>query len=442
MRIIIVGAGAVGHYLAERLSIEGQDVVIIEADEEKAAEIQKSLDCLVVVGNGASSRVLEEAGIESAGLIIAVTDSDAVNILSCQAAARYQVPRKVARVEDSTLLNGHAIEGVDVVIDPGRELAKELVRVVRKGSVSEVVEFAGGELLLLGGYVQAGSPLDGMTLAALREQVPGWEWIVAAVVRHGKTLVARGDTEVTAGDRVLVMATAGRQSEARALMGMEVHHPGKVMVLGSTRLAALTAQMLADEGIVTILVDNDAERCRRLAASSSRLVVVNGDPTDPRVMQEEGIENVDIVLALSGWDEVNIVGCLVAKALGVRTTVARFQRFEFVGLLAGVGIDSGVSSRLAAANEILRFVRRGRIRSVTTFQDTAAEAIEMEVGAASKAVGMTLEELRLPRSVIVGGIVRKGRAIIPGGGTVIEADDDLILVVLPEAIPVVEKLFG
>jgi len=215
-----------------------------------------------------------------------------------------------------------------------------------------------------------------------------------------------------------------------------------VMVLGSTRLAALTAQMLADEGIVTILVDNDAERCRRLAASSSRLVVVNGDPTDPRVMQEEGIENVDIVLALSGWDEVNIVGCLVAKALGVRTTVARFQRFEFVGLLAGVGIDSGVSSRLAAANEILRFVRRGRIRSVTTFQDTAAEAIEMEVGAASKAVGMTLEELRLPRSVIVGGIVRKGRAIIPGGGTVIEADDDLILVVLPEAIPVVEKLFG
>jgi trk system potassium uptake protein TrkA len=442
MRIIIVGAGAVGYHLAERLALEGQDIVVIEADEAKAAKLQQEVDCLVLTGNGASHRLLEEAGIESAGLLIAVTDSDAVNILACQAAAEYQVPRKVARVEDTTLRNGHSIEGVDVIIDPGDALARELVRLVRKGGVSEVVEFADGALVLLGGYVQDDAPLDGMTLAELREVVTAWEWIVAAMVRDAETTIARGDTAVRAGDHVMVMSTSSDQLEALALMGLEEHRPGKVMVLGGTRLAGLTGRMLAEQGITTILVDSDPARCRRLAADNERLVVVCGDPTDPRVLEDEGIEAVDVVLALTGWDEVNIVGCLVAKALGVPVTVARFHRFEFVGLLAGVGIDAGVSSRLAAANEILRFVRRGRIRSVTTFQDTVAEVIEMEVGAASEAVGKSLRQIDLPRSAIVGGIVRNGRAFIPHGHSVIEPDDDLIIVALPDAIPSVEKVFG
>ena len=284
--------------------------------------------------------------------------------------------------------------------------------------------------------------MAGMTLAELRGEISAWEWIVAAVVRDGETIIARGDTEIHAGDHVLLMATGTHQAEALGLMGLDAHEPGKVMVLGGTRLANLTARRLANQGITTILIDEDPDRCRRMAAESSRLVVVCGDPTDPKTLSAEGIDAVDTVLALTGWDEVNIVGCLVAKALGVEMSVARFHRFEFVGLLAGVGIDAGVSSRLAAANEILRFVRRGRIRSVTTFQDTAAEAIEIEVGGASEAAGLTLREVHLPRSAIVGGIIRNGQAFIPHGDTVVEPDDDLILVALPDAIPAVEKVFG
>lgn len=442
MRIIIVGAGAVGFHLAERLALEGQDIVVVEANEERAAELRASVDCMVVVGNGASQRVLEEAGIQSAGMLIAVTNSDAVNVLACQAAAQYQVPRKVARVEDAALRNDHGIEGVDVIIDPGEALARELVQLVRRGGVSEVVEFAGGDLVLLGGYVQEGAPMAGMTLADLRRQVPDWDWIVAAVVRHGKTTVARGDTDIRTGDHVMVMSTGSHTNEALALMGLESHAPRKVMVLGATRLAGLTAELLLDAGIPTILIDSDPVRCRKLAALNDRLVVVQGDPTDPKVMQGEGIESVDMVVALTGWDEINIVGCLVAKALGVPTTVARFHRFEFVGLLAGVGVDAGVSGRLAAANEILRFVRRGRIRSVTTFQDNSAEAIEMEVGADSKAIGKTLKEVRLPRSVMVAGIIRDGESFIPHGDTEIMIDDDLILITLPDAVHAVEEVFG
>jgi trk system potassium uptake protein TrkA len=148
------------------------------------------------------------------------------------------------------------------------------------------------------------------------------------------------------------------------------------------------------------------------------------------------------VIGATGWDEVNILGCLIAKALGAGTTVARFSRIEYASLLAGHGIDAGVSTRLAAANEILRHIRRGQIHSVWTFQDTAAEAIELEVGEESEAIGKTLHDLGLPKSAIVGGVVRGKKAFIPHGTTEIQVGDLLIAIALPEAIPAVEKLFA
>lgn len=442
MHIVVIGAGAVGSHLAERLSIEGQDVVVIEADPVQAGELQSRLDALVVTGNGASASVLEEARIQDAGLLIAVTNSDAVNILACQAASAYDVPFKVARVEDPALRGRNGIHGVDHIIDPTEELASELLRLVRKSGVSEMVEFADGRLALLGGYVAPGAKLDGLTLADLRKHVKNWDWLVTAVVRNGEPTIARGDTTIQAGDHVLVMAKGDRTHEAIEFMGLDDHRAKRAMILGATRLAGLTAERFARNGIHTTIVDGDPDRCRALAASSDRIVVVQGDAMDPRLLKNEGIENVDAFLALTGWDEVNIVGCLLAKAMGAPTTVARFHRFEYVGLLPGVGIDAGVSSRLSAANAILRFVRRGHVHSVATFQDTAAEAIELEVEPGSTAIGRDLREIGLPKSVIVGGILRKRKGFVPHGDTVIEEHDRLIVVALPEAIRSVESIFA
>ncbi|MDX1689558.1 MAG: Trk system potassium transporter TrkA [Acidimicrobiia bacterium] len=442
MHIVVIGAGAVGSHLAERLSIEGQDVVVVEADASKAQDIQSRLDALVITGNGASRSVLEEARIEDAGLLIAVTNSDAVNILSCQAASAFDVPFKVARVEDPALRGRNGIDGVDHIIDPTEELAAELLRLVRKSGVSEMVEFADGRFALLGGYVQHGARLDGMTLGDLRTHVKGWDWLVTAVVRGGEPRIARGDTTVQAGDHILVMARGDRTHEAIEFMGLDDHRARRAMILGATRLAGLAAERFARNGIHTTILDNDAERCRSLARSSDKVVVVQGDAMDPRMLRNEGIENVDAFLALTGWDEINIVGCLLAKALGAPTTVARFHRFEYVGLLPGVGIDAGVSSRLAAASAILQFVRRGHVHSVATFQDTAAEAIELEVEPTSRAIGKDLREIGLPKSVIVGGVLRGKKAFIPHGDTVIHEHDRLIVVALPEAIRSVEHIFA
>lgn len=442
MRIVIIGAGAVGAYLAERLSYEGQDVVVIESDPERAEELQASVDCLVINANGASIHALEDAGVSEAKLLIAVTSSDAVNVLACQAAHRLGVPHRVARVQDPTLREDLELHGVDVVIDPVEALTRELLLLVRRGGVSEVVEFADGRLSLLGGRVQPDAPLDGITLRALRQRVRGWDWIVAAVVRDGKTTIARGDSMIQEGDHVLVVTSGSSAEEALQLMGVEEHRARKVFVLGATRLALMTAELFVRNGINTVLVDRDTDRALDLAARYDRLVVVRGDPTDPKILQAEGIEKADVVLGLSGWDEVNILGCLVGKALGVPTAVARFSRFEYVSLLAGHGIDAGVSTRLAAANEILRLVRRGQIQSVATFQDTDAEAIEIRAPAGSQAIGKTLTDIGLPKSAIVGGILRKKKAFIPHGDTTIEEGDVIIAIALPEAISAVEKLFS
>ncbi|HSM01597.1 MAG TPA: Trk system potassium transporter TrkA [Acidimicrobiia bacterium] len=442
MRIVIVGAGAVGSHLAERLAFEGQDVVVIESDPAQAEELQNSVDCLVINENGASVHALEAAGVEDAALLIAVTSSDAVNILACQAAARLGVPRRVARVQDPTLREDLDLHGVDVVIDPVEALTRELLLLVRRGGVSEVVEFAGGQISLFGGRVQPGAPLDGITLAELRRRVTGWDWIVAALVREGETIIGRGDSSVAAGDHVLVVSSGKSANEALKLMGVEEHPARKVFILGATRLALMTAELFVRSGIHTVLVDSEASRALDLAAKYDRLVVVQGDPTDPKVLQTEGVEKADVVLGLSGWDEVNILGCLVGKALGIPTAVARFSRIEYVALLAGHGLDAGVSTRLAAANEILRLVRRGTIHSVATFEDTDAEAIELQVPEGSESIGKSLTEIGLPKSAIVGGIVRGKEAFIPHGTTVIESGDRLIAIALPAAIGAVERLFG
>jgi len=442
MRIVIVGAGAVGSHLAERLSHEGQDVVVVDTNPAVLKEIQASLDILTVEGSGASPSILEAAGIDKAKLLIAVTSSDAVNILACHAAARLGVPRKIARVEDPGLRDELQILGVDVSIDPVEQLAGDLLRLVSETGVTDHITFGDGELSLIGGYVKAEAPLTRLTLDELKATVKDWDWLITAIIRGGKPFVARGDTSIEGGNHVLISAKSHVIDDLLPLLGIKAQKAKKVMIFGATRLARLTACLFADNGINTILIDEDPIRTVEVAEACKEVIVVNGDPTDPQVLKSEGIENVDEVLALTGWDEVNIVSCLVAKSLGVETAICRYHRLDYVAVLNQTGIDTGVSSRLAAANAILRFVRRGNVHSVSTFQDSDLEAIELQVDPDSNAVGETLADIGLPKSVIVAGIIRDKETIVPRGTTRIMAGDRVVAVALPQAIPVLEKVFS
>ena len=265
--------------------------------------------------------------------------------------------------------------------------------------------------------------------------------MLTAVVRDGTTTVARGETVIEEGDHILIMVTAENAHRVGSLIGL-AHYPiRRVFIVGTTRLAVRTVEHIVNEGFDVIVVDADQDRCRTLAEQYPRPLFVCGDPTDPATYADFDPSERDMLLALTGWDEVNIVSCLVAKAQGMATTVARFSRIDYVALLSGRGIDAAVSSRLAAANAILRFVRRGLIHSVATFKDTAAEAIEIEAEPHARLIGKAVKELSLPDNAVIGGLLRDNRAVVPDGSTIIEPRDHLIFFALPDAIHEVERLF-
>lgn len=441
MRIVIVGAGAVGSYLAERLSSDGQDIIVIEDNEDLAAELQDRIDALVITGNGASPTTLQEAGVEHSDLLIAVSNSDGANVLACHVASELGVKRTVARVEDPDMREAIAGLEVDFVIDPTEAAAQELGALVKQSGVSELIEFGGGRLTLMGATIPPMSTLVGKPLSELRTTKVDFDWIIAAVVRHGVTIVAHGETIIAPGDHVLVMVKSDDVDRATDLLGVRHHIIERVIILGATRLAELTADHLASGGYEVIIIDDDAQKCRRIAEHHGKVLVICDDPTNPATLRSLNLDDRDAVLALSGWDEVNILGCLLGKALGASSTVARFNRIEYVSLLEGTGIDAAVSSRLIAAGAILRFVRRGRIHSVATFRDTDAEAIEIEVAPSSPAVGRSVVELNIPQDAVIGGVLRNGTTFVPSGISVIEAGDRVIIFSMPDSIKTVEQLF-
>lgn len=441
MRIIIVGAGAVGSYLAERLSTGGQDVVVIEDNEVRAAELQESIDAMVLHGNGASVQMLEKAGAEETDLLIAVTSSDGANILACYTGTQLGAKTTIARIEDGELREGADRLGVDLVIDPSTTAAEGLVGIVGLGGASELIEFADGKLVMVGGRVDQNAPITAGPLRDLRVRQAEWGWVVAALVRDGRTIVAHGDTVVSAGDHALLMTTSERVDDATRLLGVKRRHIDRAIIVGGTRLAEITADFMNESGLSVVVIDEEPDRCRFLASRHPFALVINGDPTDPDVLAELDLGPKDVVLALSGWDEVNLMGCLVAKASGAGMAISRFNRIAYVGLLSGHGIDAAVSSRLMAASAILRFVRQGQVEQVATFYDTDAEAIEIEVAAGSEAVEKSLMDLDLPLGVIIGGISRDGTTFVPDGSTVVKAGDHIIFFSLPRDIAESSDLF-
>ncbi len=440
MRILIVGSGAVGSYLAERLSNEGQDVVVIENDDVRAAVVQDHLDALVLTGNGASPTVLREAGAARADLMIAVSNSDGVNVLACHAAHVLGTKRTVARIEDPDLIAGVEDLGVDVVIDPGEMAAHEVLDLVSQRGVSDLVPFVDGQLTLVGGIVRRDSPLLDRELADLRRSHDGFDWAMAAIVRHGETLPVRGDTIVREHDHVLLMSRTEDLPRARCLLRKEREQIQRVVVMGATRMAELATDLLLAEHHDVVLVDHDEVRCRRLADRHPKALVINGNPTDPSVLADLSLGDGDAVAALSGWDDVNLTASLVAKALGASTALARFHRLSYVGLMVGSDIDASVSSRLAAANAILAFVRRGRIHSVATFKDTDSEALDIEVAPGSRADGRRVQDLDLPTTAVIGGVARDGHAAVPSGATQVSAGDRLIVLAPADAIHEIEAM--
>ena len=446
MRVLVVGAGEVGFHLAERLSQEGQDVVLIEADPDRAEYTSEQLDVLTVVGNGASLPVLEKAGVRKASLLLAVTSKDEVNLISCLAANRLGVRHTVARASNpdyyarGSVLSREAL-GIDLMINPERECAEETYHLLASSVATDIASFADDRVQLIGLRVLDGAPIAGKSLAELGKALKDHHYVTVAIVREGVTIIPGGQDTIEAGDQIFILSPAAELSSIPNLAGHEAYELRRVMVAGGSPEGQYLAEILEREGIECTILDSDRQRCLELAELLPRSLVLHADATDLELLEMEGVAGIDGYVACTGNDQTNMLSGLLAKTVGARKVVSLIEKFDFLPLVPKVGIDASVSPRMSTVNAILRYVRRGRVLRVATLKGIDAEAIEFNVPEPTSVTGIQLKDLDFPEGSIIGTIIRSDEIIIPRGYNKILPGDEVIVFALPEAIPEIEKLF-
>ena len=446
MRILIVGAGEVGTHLARRLSEEGQDVVLIESNPEHAKNVSEQLDVLTITGNGASLPVLEEAGIRSARLILAVTSRDEVNVLACLAASRYEVEFKVARVSNPEYYQGSSVLsrehlGIDLMINPERECAWETFQLLNSEAATDLARFADDTVQLIGLRVRPGAAVADITLADLDRKLKGHHYVTVAIVRDGVTTIPTGQSRIEAGDQLFVLSPSAEMPQIPPLAGYTDFKLRRVMIAGGSDEALHLARHLLEHNVECTILETDRRRCLELATLVPKALILHGDATNLELLEMEGVEGVDGFVAFTGNDQTNMICALLAKTSGARKVISLIHRAEYMRLTAKVGIDAAVSSRQSTVNAILRYVRRGNVKSVATLKGIDAEALELEVPARAPIVGRPLAEVDFPDDAVLGAILRNGRVIMPRGRDVIAAGDLVIVFAMPGAISRLERLF-
>ncbi len=450
MKIIILGAGQVGASVAHNLAGEFNDITVVDRDPRLLHDLQDRLDIGTVAGHAAHPDVLLQAGAEDADMVIAVTNSDEVNMVACQVAyTLFHTPTKIARVRapaylaQRKLFTQEALP-IDVLISPEQLVTEYVEHLIEHPGALQVLDFAGGRVQLVAVRALHGGPLVGHELRDLRTHMPNIEIRVAAIYRRGQALIPEGDTVIEAGDEVFFVAAPEHIQAAMAEL-RELDRPvRRIMIAGGGHIGATLADSLEERYQVKI-IERDPDRSRSLSERLDRCIVLLGDAADEDLLLEENIENTDIFCAVTNDEEANILSAMLAKRLGARKVMALINRTAYVDLVQSEAIDIALSPQQATIGSLLTHVRRGDIVAVHSLRHGTAEAIEAVAhgdAKTSKVVGRTLEEIDLPEGTTIGAIVRGEQVIIVHHDTVIESGDHVIFFLTDKRqIPQVERLF-
>ncbi len=443
MRIVIVGAGEVGFNTASMLSGEGHDVVLIEQNEALVERATEQLDALTIQGNGASPRLLTEAGVEKSHLLIAATNSDEVNIIACLAAKAQGVPRTVARLHNPDYYDprepfAREMFKIDFVIHTEQMAAEEIKEALLVPGAINVESFAGESIEVAEVVLDVGSPVVGLAVRDMK--LPGQSLIVG-VVRRGEALVPRGDTVLEARDHVFLIGERRHIGDVIEAVATDTAPVREVMIFGGGRIGLRLAQALEQVGIAVKVIERDEARARYVASQLRKGLVLHEDGVSQDLLLQERIDRMDAFVAVTGDDRANLLAAMYARRLGARQTIAGISRAEFAPLSEALGVDITISPRLLAAGAILRFVRRGDVVAVTLLE-SGAEMIELRVPDRCRVAGRPLSEVGFPEGALVGAILRDNRVIIPSGRETLKPGDDAVVFTLASAVDEVEHLFA
>lgn len=450
MKIIILGAGQVGGSLAEHLSSEANDITIVDTNLACLNELRDKLDVGIVFGSGAYPDVLEQAGAKDAEMLIAVTNSDEVNMVACQVAhTLFRTPTKIARVRAPQYFNRAGLfqpsaVPIDVIISPEQVVTNYICRLIEFPGALQVLDFADGRVQLVAVKAYHGGPLVGQELRYLRQHMPNVDTRVAAIFRRDRPILPEGSTVIEVDDEVFFIAA---RNHIRAVMSelRRLEHPYKrILIAGGGHIGERLAATLEHRYQVKLL-ERDEARSLAVAECLNKTVVLRGDATNQELLLQEGIEDTDVFLAVTNNDQANIMSSMLAKRLGARKVMTLINKPAFVDLVQGGDIDIAISPQQATIGSLLTHVRRADIVNLHSLRRGAAEAIEAIAHGderSSKVVGKAIGDVDLPEGASIGAIVRGEEVIIAHDDVVIATEDHLILFLMDKRrIRDVERLF-
>jgi trk system potassium uptake protein len=446
MNIIIAGAGEVGTHLAKMLSIEYHDIVVIDPDEHKLAQLSATADLLVVEGSATTISALKEANVKKADLFIAVTSSENTNILSATLAKRLGAKKVIARIDNNEYLLPNNKElflnmGVDSLIYPEKLAAKEVISLLGHTSSTEFVDFSGGKLSLAVMRLDEDAPVIDQTLLQTIKDNKDLEFRAVAIAREGETIIPRGSDQFKVNDLVYVITNQSGVTgmlEYSGKKNIEVHN---LMILGGGRIGVRIAYELEKEVNVKI-IEQDRDESVKLANYFKNALVIHGDGRDTELLVQEGLQYMDAFIAVTGNSETNILACLVAKRMGVKKTIAEVENIDYIKLADSMGIDTVINKKLITASRIFRYTMSTEVSAIKCLTGSDAEVLEFIVKPNSQVTKGKIKDINFPKDAIIGGVVRGDSSYIAKGNTEIKAYDRVVVFALPSAINKVGKFFN
>ena len=450
MKIVVCGAGRVGFGIARRLSSEKNEVTVIDQSKELIRAVAEKLDVRGVVGHGASPQILEEAGAREADMLIAVTFSDEVNMVACQIAHTFfKVPTKIARIRDQAYLDPQYSDlfsrnhlPIDVVISPEREVSEAIMQRMSTPGAFEVKSFADGKVWAIGVKLREDCPIINTPLRQATELFTDLKMTIVAIKRSESLWRAHADDQLEPGDRIYFIADRHDVQRALEIMGEPVRQARRVIIIGGGNIGRFVAKGLEKLGPMNIrIIERERIQAETTAEELERGIILQGDGLDRSILHEAGISEAESVVAVTDNDQVNILSCVVAKREGARRTMALINDADYGPISESVGVDRFIDPRVTTVSTILQHVRRGRIKSVYSIADGAAELIDAVALETSPLVDKPLREANLPEGVIIGAVVQNGVVKMPTGDTVIEQGDRVILMSMRDNVKDVEQMF-
>lgn len=443
MKIIIAGAGEVGSHLAKLLSKEEQDIIVIDSDPAKLENLDSNYNLMTLVGSPTSFTTLRDARVGQCDLFIAVTPFEANNVISCEIAKSLGAQKTVARIDNHEFLKEEhrdffARMGVNHLIYPEYLAAQEIITALRRSWVRNWFELHDGEIILVGVKVRDNAVIIGHQLKELAAQRT---FHVSAIKRRHETIIPRGDDRIETNDIVYFTTTHNHVNDLLHLCGKTDRKVRKVMVMGGSRIAIRFAILAGDEFKIKI-IDNDKEKCRRLAEKCPDAEIIHGDARDNDVLRDEGIEDIDAFVALTDSSETNILACMTSREMGAWKTIAEVENIQFISEAEGLNIGTIINKKLLASSKIFQLLLDADSTSSKCLALADAEVAEIEAKPKSKITRAPVKDLKLLREMTIAGLIRDGKGMLVDGNTTILPGDNVVVFCLEGAIHKVEKLFN